>query len=41
MDSAFVAGVAMALSHTEGLKAVTFNRVKEATDKDPQLVQSA
>ena len=31
--------MAAALSHTEGLKAVTFNRVKEATDKDPELVQ--
>ena len=31
--------MAPALSHTEGLKAVTFNRVKEATNKDQESVQ--
>ena len=29
--------MAVTLSHTEGLKAV--NRVKEATDRNPELVQ--
>ena len=35
MDSVLVASRQAALIHAKRLKAVTFERVKEATDRDP------
>jgi hypothetical protein len=39
VDNSLVAAVAAALSHTEELRAVTFKRVKAATNKDPELTK--
>ena len=39
IDDALVASMRAALIHSEGLRAVTFDRVKEATTKDPELMK--
>ena len=39
VDNSLVAAVTAAMSHTEGLRVVTFERVKAATDKDPELAK--
>ena len=39
IDDALVASMNVALSHSEGLRAVTFDRVRGATRKDPELMR--
>ena len=39
IDDALVASMRGALSHLEGLRAVTFDRVRGATRKDPELMR--
>ena len=39
IDDALVASMRGALSHSEGLRAVTFDRVRGATRKDPELMR--
>ena len=39
IDDALVASMRAALSHSEGLRAVTFDRVRGATRKDPELMR--
>ena len=38
-DDALVASMRAALSHSEGLRAVTFDRVRGATRKDPERMR--
>ena len=39
IDDALVASMKVVLSHSEGLRAVTFDRVRGATRKDPELMR--
>ena len=39
IEDALVSSMRAALSHSEGLRAVTFDRVRGATKKDPELMR--
>ena len=39
IDSGLVASVAAAISHDDGLKAVTFSRIRKETESDTQMQQ--